>query len=134
MTPGPIERLQANIIENLSLYASKYEEEFAPYLGKFTQLIWQMLLSVPSQPKYDALATNGILFLTSVCNKEMNKSLFTEAILQQIIEQIVVKNLTATDDDQELFEMNASDYIRKDMEGSDQNTRRRCAMELYELC
>ena len=130
MVPGPIEKLQANIIENLNLYASKYEEEFAPFLDNFTQLIWQMLVTVPSKPKYDSLATNGIVFLTSVCAKEMNKGLFTEAILQQIIEQIVVKNLTATDDDEELFEMNASDYIRKDMEGSDQNTRRRCAMEL----
>lgn len=130
MIPGPIEKLQANIIENLNLYASKYEEEFAPFLDNFTQLIWQMLITVPSKPKYDSLATNGIVFLTSVCAKEMNKGLFTETILQQIIEQIVVKNLTATDDDEELFEMNASDYIRKDMEGSDQNTRRRCAMEL----
>jgi exportin-2 (importin alpha re-exporter) len=50
--------------------------------------------------------------------------------LQQIVEVIVVRNLTATEADEELFEMNPQDYIRKDIEGSDTNTRRRSAMEL----
>ena len=35
-----------------------------------------------------------------------------------------------TEKDEELFEDNPFDYIRKDMEGSDLETRRRCAMEL----
>jgi len=129
-TSGPIEKLQANIIENLNLYATKYEEEFAPYLPNMTKIVWELLVSVPGQAKYDPLATNAIQFLVSVCSKDMNKGLFTEDVVKQIVEQIVVKNLKATDLDEELFEENPSDYIRKDVEGSDQNTRRRCAMEL----
>jgi exportin-2 (importin alpha re-exporter) len=56
--PGPIERLQAAIVENLNLYATKYEEEFAPYLGHFTKVIWQLLLEVG-----DAILPNGGLLL-----------------------------------------------------------------------
>jgi exportin-2 (importin alpha re-exporter) len=41
-----------------------------------------------------------------------------------------VRNLTCTTADEELFQDNPTDYIRKDMEGSDQHTRRRSAMEL----
>lgn len=128
--PGPIEKLQAAVVDNIGLYVGKYEEEFMPYLGSFTQLVWQRLLSVGPQPKYDVLATALIKYLTSVCSKEMNVPLFTDGILSEIVSNIVVPNLRATELDEELFEDNPTDYIRKDMEGSDQDTRRRCAVEL----
>jgi exportin-2 (importin alpha re-exporter) len=127
---GPIEKLQIAIVENLNLYATKYEDEFTPYLGHFTKIIWQLLLEVGEQPKFDILATSSIKFLTSVCSKQMNVPLFTDEVLREIIEHIVVKNLTATEADEELFEDNPTDYIRKDMEGTDQDTRRRSASEL----
>eukprot|EP01038_Epipyxis_sp_PR26KG_P004977 gene4977-6960_t len=128
--PGPIEKLQAAIIDNLNLYATKYEDIFEPYLPNFTQLIWKMLIEVQPQVKYDILATSAIKFLTSVSGKQMNTSLFSDAALQDIIQHIVIKNLTATENDEELFEDNPTDYIRKDMEGSDVDTRRRCAIDL----
>jgi exportin-2 (importin alpha re-exporter) len=128
--PGPIEKIQSAIVENLNLYATKYEEEFIPYLGHFTKVIWKLLLEVNSLPKYDILATSSIKFLTSVCSKKMNVPLFTDEVLREIIQHIVVKNLTATEADEELFEDNPTDYIRKDMEGTDQDTRRRSACEL----
>ena len=128
--PGAIEQLQAAILENLNLYATKYEEVFEPFLPQFTQLVWKLLMEVGAQPKYDILATSAIKFLTSVAGKQMNMALFSEAVLKDIVEHIVVKNLTATEADEELFEDNATDYIRKDMEGSDQDTRRRSASEL----
>jgi exportin-2 (importin alpha re-exporter) len=74
---GPIESLQTAVIENLNLYASKYEEEFAQHLGQFTQAVWQLLVEVGQEPKYDALATSGIKFLTSVSSKEVNRALFS---------------------------------------------------------
>jgi len=128
--PGLIEQVQAAVVDNISLYVTKYEEEFAPYLGTFTQLVWQRLMEVSAQPKFDVLATSLIKYLTSVCSKEMNRHLFTDAVLTEIVSNIVVRNLTATELDEELFEDNPTDYIRKDMEGSDQDTRRRCAVEL----
>lgn len=128
--PGAIEKVQAAVVENISLYVTKYEEEFGPYLGNFTQLVWQRLMELGPQPKYDVLATSLIKYLTSVCSKQMNVPLFTDQVLSEIVSNIVVRNLTATDMDQELFEDNPTDYIRKDMEGSDQDTRRRCAVDL----
>jgi exportin-2 (importin alpha re-exporter) len=48
--------------------------------------------------------------------------LFTNEILQQIVEHIVVPNLMTTELDEKIFEDNPLDYIRKDkyIEGSDQ--------------
>ncbi len=128
--PGPIENLQTAILENINLYANKYEDVFEPYLPQFTQVVWKLLLEVDTNVKYDQLATNGIKFLTTVASKQMNVGLFNDQVLQDIIQQIVVKNITATENDEELFDMNPSDYIRKDMEGSDQDTRRRAAVDL----
>ena len=79
-------------------------------------------MKVGSEPKYDVLATSAIKFLTSVSAKQMNVGLFTDDVLREIVEHIVVKNLTATEADEELFEDNPTDYIRKDMEGTDQVT------------
>jgi exportin-2 (importin alpha re-exporter) len=128
--PGPIEKLKTGIIENLILYATKYEEMFMPYLGQFTEMIWQLLVSVSRcETKYDQLTTVAIKYLTTISSKQINASLFTDQILQQIIEQIIVPNLMSTSNDEELFHENPSDYIRKDMEGSDQDTRRRSACD-----
>ncbi len=127
---GPVEKLQAAILENLNLYATKYEDVFEPFLPQFTQLVWKLLMEVGPQPKFDILATGAIKFLTSVSSKQMNVGIFTEPILRDIVEHIVVRNLTATEADEELFEDNPTDFIRKDMEGSDQDTRRRAAGEL----
>jgi exportin-2 (importin alpha re-exporter) len=130
--PGPIDSLKTAIVENLDLYVMKYEDEFKDYLPAFTQKVWQLLLEVGMAPKFDNLATSGIKFLTSVSSKKLNMHIFTSdaSVLPNLIEHIVVKNLTARESDEELFEDNPSDYIRKDMEGSDQDTRRRCAIEL----
>ena len=128
--PGPVEKLQSAIVDNLVLYVSKYEEQFAEFLSPFTQVIWQLLLEIGPQAKFDILATNGIKFLTAVSAKEMNVGIFTDDVLQQIVEKIVVKNLTCSQNDVELFEENPSDYIRKDLEGGDVDTRRRGACEL----
>eukprot|EP01041_Mallomonas_annulata_P009929 gene9929-20647_t len=128
--PGPIDKLQAAIVDNLVLYATKYEEEFASHLSHFTQIIWELLLHVSIKPKYDNLATNSIKFLTSVSSKQMNMHLFNDNILQQIIEHIVIRNLASTENDEDIFESNPTDYIQKDIEGSDQDTRRRAACEL----
>lgn len=127
---GPIEKLQVAIVENLNLYATKYEEDFAPFLSTFTMAIWQLLIEIGSQPKYDTLITSAIKFLASVVSKQMNTSLFSEQALSDIIQHIVIKNLTVTDNDEELFDDNPMEYIRKDVEGSDQDTRRRSAVEL----
>ena len=50
--------------------------------------------------------------------------------LRNICESIVIPNLQFRDSDEEIFRENYVDYIRKDSEGSDTDTRRRMASEL----
>jgi exportin-2 (importin alpha re-exporter) len=50
--------------------------------------------------------------------------------LQMLCEKIIIPNMFFRDSDEENFEDNAREYIRRDIEGSDSDTRRRAATEL----
>ncbi|CAN1157150.1 CAS [Linum perenne] len=122
--------LRAAVCDNISLYMEKNEEEFQPYLNDFALAVWTLLVSVSQKPSRDRLAVTAIKFLTTVSNS-VHHSLFREdGVILQICQNIVIPNVRLRDDDEELFEMNYIEYIRRDMEGSDLDTRRRIACEL----
>lgn len=127
-----LDLLQQAIVENLNLYAEKYEEEFKPFLETFSKLIWQLLSTqLTPHPKHDQLAATCMNFLKAVAIQPRNKSLFEPSgALEEICNTIVVPNMRLRDSDEELFEDNPMDYIRRDIEGSDGDTRRSAAKEL----
>jgi len=129
--PSPIDKLQAAIIDVLSLYADKDEEPFMPFLPKFTEMVWNLLMKVTSYPKQDLLATKSIKFLSSLVEKIMHKNLFqNEATLRQIVLKIVIPNLTFRESDMERFEDDPREYIVTEVEGSDSESRRKCSQVL----
>jgi exportin-2 (importin alpha re-exporter) len=129
-TESPLDALKATACECLSLFMERNEEEFAPHLEKFATDVWQLLVSVGQDVGQDALAMAAIAFLTTVA-RSVHHTLFSDpAVLKQVCEGIVVPNLRLRDQDEELFEMNWVEYVRRDTEGSDSDTRRRAASEL----
>lgn len=117
---GPLELVHAAIVENVNLYADKYEEEFNPYLEGFATAVWELLQSSGTTAlkfKYDPLITTSMKFLTSLVSKQMYIQLFNNpTLLRQIIETIVVPNIIMREKEEELFEDNPHDYIQMDME------------------
>jgi len=112
------------------LYIGKYEEEFAPFYQTFLKDIWTLLLKLPQDSRYDILVTSAILFMSSA-STSVHYALFKEpGVLKTICEQIVIPNLKLRDIDIEMFEDNPIEYVRRDIEGSDSDTRRRSAIEL----
>jgi exportin-2 (importin alpha re-exporter) len=129
--PSPVDRLQAAVVENLKLYADKDEEEFIPFLGEFTTLVWNLLVGLTSAPKYDTLVTTSIKFLSSLVGKKMHNGLFQdEATLNQIVSRIVVPNLMVRETDEEKFEDDPQEFILTEIEGSDSESRRKCSRDL----
>jgi exportin-2 (importin alpha re-exporter) len=53
----------------------------------------------------------------------------TEPALKEITERIIIPNLTVRESDEELFEDDPIEYIRRDLEGSDSDTRRRSSID-----
>ncbi|KAE7999346.1 hypothetical protein FH972_003788 [Carpinus fangiana] len=125
-----VDELRADVCENINLYMEKNEEEFQGYLNDFALAVWSLLGNVTQSSSRDQLAVMAIKFLTTV-SMSVHHTLFAgEGVILQICQSIVIPNVRLREEDEELFEMNYIEFIRRDMEGSDLDTRRRIACEL----
>ncbi|KAJ0394174.1 hypothetical protein P43SY_008448 [Pythium insidiosum] len=110
--PDPIDLLLVAIVENVNLYADKYDEEFKPYLEQFTQVIWNLLANrISLMPKHDELAAKCMKFLTLVSSRAIHRHVFSSPAVLAEMCNIVVKNLQLRSSDEELFEDNAMELI-----------------------
>lgn len=123
-----VDQLQAAVCENINLYMEKFEEEFQDYLKDFVNAVWSLLANLSQSSTHDRLVVMAMNFLTTV-SMSVHHALFRGAI-PQICESIVIPNVRLWDEDEELFEINYVEFIRRDMEGSDLETRRRISCKL----
>jgi exportin-2 (importin alpha re-exporter) len=126
---GPLQKVKASICEIVELYTQRYEEVFT-MLPDFVNTTWTLLTQVSLEPKDDILVSKALSCLTSVVRVPRHTHLFeSEDVLKKFIELIVLPNMTLRTSDEELFEDDPIEYIRRDLEGSDSDTRRRAATE-----
>ncbi|ELU00355.1 hypothetical protein CAPTEDRAFT_165697 [Capitella teleta] len=128
---GLLEQVKSQVCDNVAMYAQKYDEEFSPHLPTFVTAVWHLLIHTGPEVKYDLLVSNAIQFLASVAERPGYKNLFEDHdTLKSICEKVIVPNMEFRDADEEAFEDNPEEYIRRDIEGSDIDTRRRAACDL----
>ncbi|EOA26521.1 hypothetical protein CARUB_v10022574mg [Capsella rubella] len=125
-----VDDLRAAVCENINLYIEKNEEEFKGFLNDFALVVWTLLRDVSKSPSRDQLATTAIKFLTTVSTSVHHTLFAGENVIKEICQSIVIPNVSLRSEDEEIFEMNYIEFIRRDMEGSDVDTRRRIACEL----
>ncbi|KAJ3016354.1 Exportin-2 [Thoreauomyces humboldtii] len=127
---GPVEKVKTSICEVIEFYAKKYEEEFLT-LRDFVNVVWVLMTTTGLEPKYDLLVSKAIGFLSTVVQSHKHRELFANAdTLRGVCEKVVLPNMTLRESDEELFEDDPIEYIRRDLEGSDTDTRRRSASDL----
>ncbi|KAH8279559.1 hypothetical protein KR018_000957 [Drosophila ironensis] len=128
---GVLEHLRAQVCENICLYAKKYDEEFKPFMEQFVTAVWELLVKTSLHTKYDALVSQALNFLSVVAERTHYQSIFENPeILARICDKVVIPNLDIRPSDEEIFEDSPEEYIRRDIEGSDIDTRRRSACDL----
>lgn len=77
------------------------------------------------------LVSNALQFLSTVAGRYHYRNLFEDpTVLASICEKVIIPNMDFRTSDEELFEDNPEEYIRRDIEGSDIETRRRAACDL----
>jgi hypothetical protein len=92
--PGMMEMLRSQICDNISLYAQKYDEEFAPFMEQFVTAVWGLLVNTGQQPKFDSLVTNALTFLSTVAGRQQYRNLFEDPnVLASICEKVIVPNM-----------------------------------------
>lgn len=127
---GPLELVKSGIFEVLSFYVQKYEDVFGEHVEQFVGSSWNLLTTVGMETKYDILISKALQFLTSTTRISQHVQVFNnEATMNQIVERVIIPNLTLRDSDIELFEDEPIEFIRRDLEGSDNDTRRRAATD-----
>ena len=133
---GPLELVKSQICEVAGMFAQKYDEDFSSYMPTFVQAIWNLLVTTDTRPKHDLLVSNALEFLASVAERPSYKDLFGEEnTMKSICEKVIVPNMQFREADEELFEDNPEEYLRRDLEGSDIGTRRHSACNLVRaLC
>lgn len=130
---GLLEQAKGTICECFALYTDKYQEEFQPFLLPCVNAVWSLLVQLgqDKQEKNDQVVAKGIHFLSSAAATHWPQSPFEDpSVLSGICEKVVFPNILLRDSDVELFEENPLEYIRRDMEAADQETRRRSSMDL----
>ncbi|KAI9802017.1 MAG: hypothetical protein M1825_003073 [Sarcosagium campestre] len=127
---GSLEFVKAGIFEALTFYVKSYEDAFGSYLAQFITTSWNLLTAIGPETKYDILVSKALQFLTAISRVSHHAQNFNDdAILGQVIEKVVLPNLSLRDSDMEMFEDEPIEFIRRDLEGSDSDTRRRAATD-----
>ena len=130
MEAGPLEHVKSGIFEVLELWIKKYEDAVGVHVGQFISSSWNLLTTVGLQNKNDILVSKALQFLTAVTSSTEHAQAFNdESTLSQVVERVILPNLTLRDSDMELFEDEPIEFIRRDLEGSDSDTRRRAATD-----
>uniref|UniRef100_G3W7P8 Exportin-2 n=1 Tax=Sarcophilus harrisii TaxID=9305 RepID=G3W7P8_SARHA len=108
-----------------------FEDNMETWMNNF-----HSLLTLDNKLLQTDLVSNAIQFLASVCERPHYKNLFEDQnTLTSICEKVIVPNMEFRAADEEAFEDNSEEYIRRDLEGSDIDTRRRAACDLVRgLC
>jgi exportin-2 (importin alpha re-exporter) len=129
--PGPIDKLQTAILSSLKLFVERDEEPFQPLLPDFVRLVWNLLVGLTSRPKHDQLVVSSIKFLSILVGRQIYGELFRDdATLREIVSRIVIPNMMVRESDEDNFNDNPEEFIMTELEGSDNESRRRCSREL----
>ena len=123
-----VDEVRAAVCENISLYVE--EEDFYIHLNDFVVAIWSLLKNLTHSSSRDQLAVTAIKFLTTVSTSVHHALFAAEGVILEICQSIVVPNVMLREEDEELFQMNYFEFIRRDIDGSDLDNRRRMACEI----
>lgn len=127
---GPLEYVKTAICEVSTLYMTKFEEDFGPLSGQFLTSSWNLLTTIGPETKYDILVSKALHFLTAVAAIDKHAQNFNrDEVLKEIVSKVVLPSVRLRDSDTEQFEDEPIAYIRRDLEGSDSDTRRRAATD-----
>jgi exportin-2 (importin alpha re-exporter) len=127
---GPLEFVKTGICEALVLYVQNYEDAFGTLLQPFITSVWNLLTTIGPETKYDLVVSKGLQFLTAVSGIAKHAENFNnEGVLEQVVEKAIIPSVSLRESDIEQFEDEPIEYIRKNLEGTDVDTRRRAATE-----
>lgn len=121
----------------LAMWLSRYSEvlEMLPekrWPSRSVEAVWSLLIKLDDSCAHDALVISAIAVLSSASCQEWQMSPFGSdaTVLAAVCERVVLPNLKLRVIDLELFHDDLQEYIARDVEGNDIQTRRWAAIDL----
>ncbi|KAF2454465.1 CAS/CSE protein [Lineolata rhizophorae] len=128
--PGALDNVRAAIFELLVLWETHFEEELKPLLKRFMEVSWALLARTGRQARHDTVVSRDLMFLSTVARVRSEAEIFNnESALGEVLDRVVLPNLTLRESDLELLEDEPVEFVRRDVDGSAAETRRRAATE-----
>ncbi|KAK0652263.1 CAS/CSE protein [Cercophora newfieldiana] len=126
----PVETLKSDICDVLQLFTNKYDSDFSNYVQPFTAAVWNVLSNIGPEKRYDLLVSKALQFLTAVASVKEHAQIFREdQAMMTIVEKVILPNVALRESDIEMFDDEPIEFIRRDLEGSDTDSRRRAATD-----
>ncbi|KAM0791591.1 hypothetical protein ACM66B_006034 [Microbotryomycetes sp. NB124-2] len=127
-----LEKIKAEVCEIAELYSLRYLDAFGEggFLGPFVERTWGLLTKLGSGVKYDTLVSKATGFLAAVVKMPSQRALFeSQQTLEAFSEKIVLPNMTLRTFEEELFEDDPPEYVRRDLDSASSETRRQAASD-----
>ncbi|CAN0857952.1 CAS [Linum grandiflorum] len=124
-----LDDLRVAVCENLNLYMDKtVVDNFHSKLNMFPRAVWRLLCNLSQNASHDRLAVTAIKFLATSSTRV--PPVHFSCLIEGICRDVAFPNLRLRDEDAWLFDMDCTEYIKRDMEGRDLDSRRVIACEL----
>lgn len=127
---GYLEKVQSSIIKIINTFASKFDDDFEPYLNGFINKICDILRQIDDHPKFNSIAVRGLQFLSFTFTSAANAKYLNPDLLKELIENIAIRNIRHTKKDIELLEDSPIQYIHKDFDEVEGESKRFYSIEL----
>uniref|UniRef100_A0A914GU25 Exportin-2 n=1 Tax=Globodera rostochiensis TaxID=31243 RepID=A0A914GU25_GLORO len=136
LEPNEHDKLRCEICEIATLFSQRFEDCFMTYTERFIASVWNLLVMTDSRIRFDSMVSAALSFLAAICQRPHYAPQFrNEGVLKAICENVVVKNLMLRPEDLEIYENEPFEFLKRDVEGSDLETRRRGAADFVRaLC
>eukprot|EP00817_Percolomonadidae_sp_ATCC50343_P003692 CAMPEP_0117420856 /NCGR_PEP_ID=MMETSP0758-20121206/2107_1 /TAXON_ID=63605 /ORGANISM="Percolomonas cosmopolitus, Strain AE-1 (ATCC 50343)" /LENGTH=746 /DNA_ID=CAMNT_0005202717 /DNA_START=799 /DNA_END=3036 /DNA_ORIENTATION=+ len=129
--PSVLTEIKTTVLKCCVILIQLYSEDIEPYAKQLTQSVLNVLANAPSSSSEDQLVSYGLSYITTIVKyRSMAPLVMENQDLTQLISKLIFPNIHIREEDKELFEESPEQYIRRDIEGSDNETRRRAGHDL----
>ncbi|KAJ1508459.1 importin-alpha export receptor [Coelomomyces lativittatus] len=128
--PSTLDLLKCAICEITSLFLDKYTEDWV-YTEAFVQATSMVLNTITPQPKQDLLVSRAMTLLSKIVRSpSLVTSFQSPDVLNSLVQRVVLPNMTLRPSDEEAFEDDPIQFVLRNIEGAEVDTRAHAASEL----
>ena len=127
-----VSKVKAKTLKNINLYYSNCYEDVEQYVNQFCSTVWTLMCASKISDSYSKLMKELLDFFKWGFQMQRIKNLSMEQ-LNQIIENIILPNLTMTDTERDDYMDNPLEFLKIEFEEYDMSSNKYYSINLLQL-